>query len=75
MYVLATLAVVQFVVQMVYFLHVGSERKPRWKAMVMWLMLVVVLILVVGSVWIMNNLNYRMSEDQVRQYLKSQDSL
>lgn len=75
MYALAALAVVQFIVQMVFFLHVGSERKPRWKAMIMWLMLAVVLILVAGSIWIMNNLDYRMTEDQVRNYLKSQDSL
>jgi cytochrome o ubiquinol oxidase operon protein cyoD len=73
--VLATLAVLQFVVQMVFFLHVAEERKPRWKLMVMWLMLGVVIILVVGSIWIMNNLNYRMSQEQVRQYLKSQDSI
>jgi len=72
---LAVLAVVQFVVQMVLFLHVGSERKPRWKLAVMFLMLAVVLILVGGSIWIMNNLNYRMTPQQIQQYLKSQDSL
>lgn len=75
MYTLAALAVLQFVVQIVFFLHVGAESKPRWKAMVMWLMLAVVLILVVGTIWIMNNLNYRMSHEQMQQYIKSQDSL
>jgi cytochrome o ubiquinol oxidase operon protein cyoD len=60
---------------MVFFLHVGSERKPRWKIGVMVLMLCFVLILVVGSIWIMNNLNYRMTQRQVQQYLNSQDSL
>ncbi|HSX05836.1 MAG TPA: cytochrome C oxidase subunit IV family protein [Candidatus Saccharimonadales bacterium] len=73
--VLASLAIVQFVVQMVLFLHVGSERKPRWKLAVMWLMLAVVLILVGGSIWIMNNLNTRMTPQQVQRYLKSQDAL
>lgn len=72
---LAGLAIVQFLVQMVFFLHVGEERKPRWKLMVMWLMLAVVLILVGGSIWIMNNLNYRMTPQQQEQYLRSQDSL
>jgi cytochrome o ubiquinol oxidase subunit IV len=74
---LAGLAIVQFIVQMVLFLHVGNERKPRWKLMVMWLMLMVVIILVAGSIWIMNNLNYRMmnSDHQVQVYLHSQDSL
>jgi cytochrome o ubiquinol oxidase operon protein cyoD len=75
MLALAALAITQFVVQMVYFLHVGTERKPRWKLAVMLLMLAVVLILVTGSIWIMNNLDYRMTDEQVRQYLKSQDSL
>lgn len=75
--VLAALAVVQFVVQMVFFLHVGDERKPRWKLLVMFLMLGVVLILVGGSIWVMNDLNYRMmdSPQQMQKYLKSQDSL
>lgn len=75
--ILAVLAVIQFVVQMVFFLHVGDERRPRWKLMVMFLMLGVVLILVGGSIWIMNNLNYRMmdSPEQMQKYLKSQDDL
>jgi cytochrome o ubiquinol oxidase operon protein cyoD len=72
---LAVLALVQFIVQMVLFLHVGSERKPRWKLMIMWLMLGVVIIIVAGSIWIMNNLNYRMSQQQVRDYLHAQDSI
>jgi cytochrome o ubiquinol oxidase operon protein cyoD len=73
--VLTALALVQFIVQMIFFLHVGTERKPRWKLAVMFMMLGVVLILVFGSLWIMNNLNNRMTTQQVRQYLKSQDSI
>jgi cytochrome o ubiquinol oxidase operon protein cyoD len=72
---LAALAVVQFAVQMVFFLHIGTERKPHWKFGVMLMMLGVVLILVFGSLWIMNNLNYRMSPQEVQHYLHSQDSL
>jgi cytochrome o ubiquinol oxidase subunit IV len=73
--VLALLAVVQFILQMVLFLHVGTERKPRWKLAVMCMMLGVVLILVAGSIWIMNNLNYRMDETHIEQYMHEQDSL
>lgn len=73
--IISALAVVQFIVQMVFFLHVADERKPRFKLMVMCLMLMVVLIVVVGSIWIMNNLNYRMTPEQEQQYLKSQDSV
>ncbi len=52
------LALIQFFVQMVFFLHLGRESKPRWKQVVFWFMTMVVSILVFGSIWIMNNLNY-----------------
>ena len=69
------LALVQFGLQMIFFLHIGEEGQPRWKQLVMWFMLGIVIIIVGGSVWIMNNLNYRMTPEQMQQYLKSQDSL
>jgi len=69
------LAILQYLLQMVFFLHVGDERPPRWKLAVMLMMLMVVLIVVFGSLWIMNNLNTRMTPEQMNQYLKSQDAL
>ncbi|MFI5270878.1 MAG: cytochrome o ubiquinol oxidase subunit IV [Candidatus Saccharimonadales bacterium] len=69
------LAVVQFVVQMVFFLHIGKERKPRWKFVVMLFMIVVLLILVLGSLWIMSNLNYRMTPEQMNNYMRNQQGL
>jgi cytochrome o ubiquinol oxidase operon protein cyoD len=41
--VISGLAILQFLVQMVFFLHIGDERKPRWKLAVLGLMLGVVL--------------------------------
>lgn len=73
--IISGLAFIQFLVQMVFFLHIGEERQPRWKLLVLVFMVCVVLILVGGSIWIMNNLNYRMTPAQQEQYLKSQDSL
>jgi cytochrome o ubiquinol oxidase operon protein cyoD len=73
--VISCLAIVQFMIQMVFFLHIGDEKKPRWKRLVMWFMLGVVVLIVGGSLWIMNNLNYRMTPQQMEQYLKSQDAL
>ena len=73
--VIIGLALVQFVVQLVFFLDLGRETRPRWKLLVFWFMLGVVMILVIGSLWIMNNLNYRMTPQQVQQYLKNQDGL
>jgi cytochrome o ubiquinol oxidase subunit IV len=72
---LALLAISQFVVQMVLFLHVGEEHGPRWKLLAAAFMLGVVLILVGGSLWVMNNLNTRMTPQQMDQYLRSQDNL
>ncbi len=69
---ISTLAVVQFLVQLVFFLHIGAERKPRWKLLVFIFMVGIVLIIVVGSIWIMNNLNYRMTPQQINTYLNNQ---
>lgn len=73
--ILAAFALTQFIVQMVLFLHIAEERGPRWKLGAALMMLIVVLILVFASIWIMNNLNYRMTPQQIQQYLKSQDNL
>lgn len=67
------LALVQFLVQLFFFLHLGKETKPRWKLLVLFFMIGVVLILVIGSLWIMDNLNYRMTPQQINQYMQNQD--
>lgn len=72
MAVLLGLAVVQFVVQLFFFLHIGRETKPRLKLLMLFLMIIFVLIVVLGSLWIMYNLNYRMSPEQINQYMKNQ---
>ncbi|MBW4062043.1 cytochrome o ubiquinol oxidase subunit IV [Candidatus Saccharibacteria bacterium] len=75
-YLIAALALIQFGVQMVFFLHLGQESRPRWKLLVMGFMVMVVVILVVGSIWIMNNLSYHsLSPSQVNTYIHNQDGL
>lgn len=76
-FIIASLAIVQFVVQLVFFLHLGRGAKTKDRLLVFLFMLMVVLIVVVGSLWIMENLNYRMmsSPEQIKTYLKNQDSL
>lgn len=68
-------AVFQFIIQVLFFLHLGREAKPRWKLITFLFMLMVVLILVFGSIWIMNNLNYRMTPEQMDSYMKSQSGM
>jgi len=55
---LAALAITQLFVQLVFFLHLDRESKPRWNNVVLAFAATVVVILVVGSIWIMTNLNY-----------------
>lgn len=70
---LLALAVMQFAVQLFFFLHVGRETRPRWKLLMLFLAIIFVLILVLGSIWIMYNLDYRMTPKQTEQYLQKQD--
>lgn len=52
------LATIQLAVQLAFFLHLGSENKPRLNLMSFTFMLTVVGIVVIGSLWIMNHLDY-----------------
>ena len=54
------LAVLQLFVQSYYFLHLGDEPKPRWKSWSYLYSMVMMIIVVMGSLWVMYNLNYRM---------------
>ncbi|SFB46775.1 cytochrome o ubiquinol oxidase operon protein cyoD [Cohnella sp. OV330] len=51
--VLLATAVLQFVVQLFFFMHLKEEKKPRYNLMVLLLGLVIVLTIVAGSIWIM----------------------
>jgi cytochrome o ubiquinol oxidase operon protein cyoD len=71
------LAIVQFIVQLIFFLHLGSGQGSRWKLVSFLLTLGIVCIVVIGAIWIMNHLNYNMmaSPDQMNSYIQSQDGL
>lgn len=67
------LALAQFFAQLYFFLHLGRETKPRWKLLVLAFMILVVLIIVLGSIWIMYNLNYHMTPQQMNTYMLNQN--
>jgi len=69
------LATIQLFVQLIFFLHLDREPKPFWNLQVLMFAAGVIVIIVVGSIWIMNNLNYNMMPSDVNNYLRSQDSL
>ncbi len=58
MITISALAITQLFVQLVFFLHLDQESKPRWNITVLAFAAIIVLILVLGSMWIMTNLNY-----------------
>ena len=74
--VVMAIAVVQLVIQLVFFLHLG--RGNRWKGITFAFALLTVLIVVVGSLWIMHNLDYNMTQmtpDQMSQYMKENEGI
>ncbi|MFZ2544980.1 MAG: cytochrome o ubiquinol oxidase subunit IV [Candidatus Saccharimonadales bacterium] len=58
--ILLVLAVAQMIVQLVFFLHLGEEVKPRYKLVSFVFMSGILLIVVAGSLWIMANLDNNM---------------
>jgi cytochrome o ubiquinol oxidase operon protein cyoD len=60
---LGSLAFVQVIIQLIFFLHLGEEESPRWNLISFLFMVGVVFIIVAGSLWIMFNLDYRMGHD------------
>lgn len=58
-----SLAFIQAIVQLLFFLHIGQEEKPRWESRAFYFMLAVLLIISFGSLWIMFDLDDRMMSD------------
>ena len=69
-----TLAIIQLGVQLVYFLHLGRESSPRWNLTIFAYAAVLLICLVGGSLWIMNNLNNNlmMSPPEMDSYMMNQ---
>lgn len=71
----AGLAVVQLLVQLICFLHLGDEPRPRWNLMALLFALMVVFIIVFGSIWIMYHLNYNMTPSQTNTYIQQEEGI
>lgn len=52
------LGIIQLLVQLVFFLHLDRESKPRWNLGIFVFAGLIVAILVGGTLWIMKNLDY-----------------
>lgn len=73
--ILAGLAVIQLIVQLVFFFHLGREPKPRLNTVSFLFMLMVVGIIAFGSLWIMYNLNYNMSSHEVETFIQQEENI
>ena len=54
--------VTQLIAQVIFFLHLSKKSKPQWNIIVFIFTVLIVAILVVGSLWVMYNLNYNMAD-------------
>lgn len=52
------LGIIQALLQLFFFLHLGMESKPQWGMITFLFTALVILIVIGGSMWIMQNLNY-----------------
>lgn len=59
--VILILALVQSIVQSIFFLNVLSEKGTRWNLVVFASTISIILIIIVFSIWIMHHLNYNMT--------------
>jgi cytochrome o ubiquinol oxidase subunit IV len=62
--VLIVLAVIQMFVHVYFFLHLSAAPDQRWNVNAFAFAVMTVLILVIGSMWIMSNVNYNMTGSQ-----------
>ena len=68
-------ALVQLLVQMVFFLHITEQFQKGWSLAVLGFAALIVTIVVGGSLWIMGNLNHQMTPAEMQHYITGQDGL
>lgn len=75
MLTLLVLAVVQLVVQLICFMHLSLHGRSRNRSLSFAFTILMMLIIVVGSIWIMRNLDYRMgmSGEAMNEYMEAQN--
>jgi cytochrome o ubiquinol oxidase subunit IV len=66
-YAVVGLALAQAIVQLIFFLHLGEEAKPRWHSLIFYFMVLVVLIIAGGTLWIMTDLKHRVMSDMSKE--------
>lgn len=75
MALLLLLAAVQLAVQLICFLHLGIGGRSRDRTITLAFTIVMMLIVIIGSLWVLQNLNYRMtmSGQAMDEYMQKQN--
>lgn len=75
MTVLLLLAALQLFIQLVSFLHLGLRDRSRGRTFSILFTIIMMLVIVIGSLWIMKNLDYRMgmSGSDMNMYMQDQN--
>ena len=68
-------AMLQFLTQLIFFLHLGQESKPHWNLVAFISTISIVLIFVIGSLWIMSHLNYNMTSSEMDSYMLQMEGI
>ncbi len=68
-------AVIQMVIQITFFLHIGRGPKPNWNLFFYVATVGVILIIVGGSILIINNLHYNMSSTDITKKLVNDEGI
>ncbi len=69
------LALLQMAVQIFFFLHLGRGPKPLYNIVFFFHTFVVILVVLLGSVFIMNNLHYSMAPTEVTKKLSQDENI
>jgi len=65
LYFVIGLALVQFIVQLIFFLHLNFRQAERWNLFIFVSTMSLVFIIIGGSLWIMYHLNYNMTPTEM----------
>ena len=73
-FAIVCLAIIQFYVQAIFFLHLGRGYGALMKFWLFALTVVIIAVFIGGTIWIMYDLNYHMTPEQINSYLNDQGS-
>jgi len=74
--IVSLFAIAQLAVQSMFFLHLSGRRELRPTIYSTLFTIATVLTIVIGSLWVMNNLNYQMSHDEgTVEYIQEKENI